>query len=418
MSIIGSIFTASSALSGFGNLISITGDNIDNLNTVGYKTSRPQFADLLPTLQGQIETGHGARLADVGKPFQQGALETTPNVTDLAVEGNGFFIVKNAISGTSYYTRAGQFHLDSGSKLVNEAGLAVQGSAGDISIATAPTAAAQATSNLALQFNLDASSASPTAAFPSTSDASPSAWASASNFSSVTTIYDAQGNAHDLTFLFRKSGPNTWEYRVVAKRSELDSSASNSSELRQVAAAGALVFTPDGQLDTSLSDVTDISGLDWLTGGSQNISSGNLNFAGTVQYDQPSTLFSASQDGFAQGSFTGFTIDAQGVITSRFSNGTNAVLGTIALANFADIDDLDPQGNTLFLPTAESGSAQTGLPSQGGFGSIVSGALELSTIDLAQQFVSLISSQRAFQVNSRIITTADQMYADAANLKP
>src|SRR3989442_5207282 len=121
MSIIGSIFTASSALSGFGNLISITGDNIDNLNTVGYKTSRPQFADLLPTLQGQIETGHGARLADVGKPFQQGALETTPNVTDLAVEGNGFFIVKNAISGTSYYTRAGQFHLDSGSKLVNEA---------------------------------------------------------------------------------------------------------------------------------------------------------------------------------------------------------------------------------------------------------------------------------------------------------
>jgi len=417
VSITGSLFTASAALNAFGNSISVVGDNIDNLNTVGFKTSRSLFADLLPTVSAQIETGHGVRLGDVSKPFQQGAIETTPNVTDLAVEGNGFFIVANATTGASYYTRAGQFHLDSTGKLVNESGLALQGSSGDITLGNVSTVPAQATSTITLQFNLDASAAPPTAAFPSASDASASAWTSASNFSSVTTIYDTQGNAHDLSFLFRKTAPDTWEYRVVAHRSELDSQAPNSSELRQVATPGSLVFTPDGQLDTSLSTATDISGLNWLAGGSQSIPAGSLGFAGTVQYAQPSALFGASQNGYGAGAFEAITIDSQGVITGRFSNGITTTLGTITLANFVNIDDLDPQGDTLFLPTPESGVAQTGAPSQGGFGSIVSGALELSTVDLAQQFILLISSQRAFQVNSRIITTADQMYADAANLK-
>jgi flagellar hook protein FlgE len=142
-----------------------------------------------------------------------------------------------------------------------------------------------------------------------------------------------------------------------------------------------------------------------------------MSFAGTVQYDQPSALLSASQDGFAQGTLIGLTIDGQGVINGKFSNGTTHALGAITLANFANVDDLDPQGDTLFSPTAESGAAQSGAPGQGGLGNIMSGALELSTVDLAQEFVSLISSQRAFQMNSRVITTADQMYTVAANLK-
>jgi flagellar hook protein FlgE len=125
-----------------------------------------------------------------------------------------------------------------------------------------------------------------------------------------------------------------------------------------------------------------------------------------------------SQDGYGAGTFDSMSIDGQGVITGRFSNGTTKTLGTVALANFANVDNLDPQGDTLFLPTIESGGAQTGTPNQGGLGSILSGSLELSTVDLAQQFVALISLQRAFQVNSRALTTADQMYADAVNIKP
>jgi flagellar hook protein FlgE len=231
------------------------------------------------------------------------------------------------------------------------------------------------------------------------------------------TIYDAQGTAHDLTFFFRKTAPNIWEYRIAAPRSELDASSSSSADLRQVSAPGTLIFTSNGQLDAVASTVTDVSGLNWINGAVQTISAASLNFAGTVQYDQPSALLSTSQDGFAQGSFMGFTIDAQGVISGKFTNGTTQTLGAITLANFANVDDLDPLGDTLFSPTFESGAAQTGAAGQGGLGNILSGALELSTVDLAREFVSLISSQRAFQVNSRVITTADQMYATASNLK-
>lgn len=416
MSISGSLSIASTALDVFSDSINVAGDNIANLNTVGFKTSRLAFADLLPSVSGDIESGNGVQLDDVRTPFQQGTFETTANVTDLGVEGNGFFTVKDANTGSFYYTRAGQFHLDSTGTLVNDSGLRLQGSAGDITIENGLTNPAQATTSLALGLNLDASSATAPTSFPTAPDASPSAWAAGSNYSSVMRIYDAQGTAHDLTFFFRKTAPNNWEYRVAAQRSELDASSPNSSDLRQVSAPGTLVFTPNGQLDAGASTVTDISGLNWINGAVQTISAAGLNFAGTTQYDQPSTLLSASQDGFSHGAFSGFTIDGQGVITAKFSNGTTRALGTITLANFANVDDLDPQGDTLFAPTAASGAAQSGAPGQGGLGHIMSGALELSTVDLAQEFVSLIVSQRAFQVNSRVITTADQMYTVASNL--
>jgi flagellar hook protein FlgE len=410
------MFIATTGLNAFSNSINVAGDNIANLQTVGFKTSRLGFADLLPTITGDIETGHGVTV-DASKPFQQGAFETTPNVTDLGIEGNGFFTVKDADTGTSYYTRAGQFHLDSTGTLVNDSGLRLQGSAGDIAIGNSLTNPAQATTGIALSLNLQASASTPAAGFPAGPDASSSAWTAGSNYSSVMTIYDAQGTVHDLTFFFRKTAPNTWEYRIAARRSELDASSPNSADLREVSAPGTLEFTANGQLDAAASTVTDISGLNWINGAVQTISANNLNFTGTVQYDQASALLSASQDGLAQGELSGFTIDGEGVITGRFSNGTSRVLDVISLANFANVDDLDPQGDTLFLPSAESGGAQSGTPGQGGLGNIMSGALELSTVDLAHEFVSLIASQRAFQMSSRVITTADQMYTVAANLK-
>jgi flagellar hook protein FlgE len=417
MSITGSMFVASGGMETYGEAIGITGNNIANFNTVGFKESRYTFADLMPTVDANIETGDGVRVADVGKPFQQGALETTPNVTDLAISGNGFFVVRDGTTNTLSYTRAGQFHLDNAGRLVNQSNLILQGSAGDVTIGSSPTVPAQATTSLALQLNLDAGAAVPGAVFPAGPDAPGGAWVSASNFSSLATTYDSLGNAHDLTFLYRHTGPNTWEYRVLAPRNQLDAGAPNSTDLREVSAPGTLIFTPAGQLDTGLSTLTDINGLTWVNGASQTIAAGSLSFAGTVQYAQPTFLSSISQDGFAQGSFVDMSIDPQGLITGRFSNGTNQVLGGIILANFANVDDLDPLGDTLFAPTLKSGGAQSGVPDQNGLGSVTSGTLELSTVDLAKQFVSLISSQRAFQVNSRVVTTADQMYAVAAQLK-
>lgn len=417
MTITGSMLVASGAMDMFGNSMAVTGDNIANLNTVGFKSTRFTFDDIMPTVSGEMEIGRGARLADVGKPFQQGALETTSNVTDLAITGNGFFIVRDPLSGVLSYTRAGQFHLDSNGRLVNEGNQILQGTGGDITISSTLTIPAQATSSLALQYNLDASSTTPAAAFPAALDASASSWLGASNFSSVTTVYDSQGESHDLTFLFRLSAPGTWDYRVVAQRNQLDAAAPSSTDLRAVSAPGTLVFDSSGQLDVGASTITDINGLTWTNGASQTISAANLDFSGTVQFARPSSLLSVVQDGSAAGTLSGISIDAQGNIQGGFTNGTNQNLGSIVLANFANVDDLDPIGDTLFAPNFESGAAQTGTPGLDGFGSINSGTLELSTVDLAQQFVSLIGLQRAFQVNSRVVTTADQMYSIAAELK-
>jgi flagellar hook protein FlgE len=418
MSISSSMLLAGGAMETYSNTLAVAGDNIANSNTVGFRESRFILEDLLPTVNGSNETGQGVRLADVTKPFQQGALETTPNATDLAVSGSGFFIVRDPRTSALYYTRAGQFHLDGSGRLVNVSGLVLQGTAGDIAIGASPTLPAQATSRVALTLNLDAGQTTPSQAFPAGPDATSGAWIAAANFSSSMTVYDSLGAAHDLLFLYRRTGTNTWEYRVVAARSELDPSAPNSAELREVSAPGTLVFTSTGQLDAAASTLTDMNGLNWVNGASQTIAASGLSFAGTVQYGQPSFVFSAQQDGSPQGFLTSINIDGQGVITGRFSNGQSRALGGIVLANFTNVDDLEPLGDTLFQPTIESGPAKTGVPDQNGLGSIVSGTLEMSTVDLAEQFISLITSQRAFQANSQVVSTASEMYAVAVELKP
>lgn len=416
MSIVGSLFVASNALDVLSNALSVAGDNIANLNTVGFKASRIEFADLLSTIDGQLEIGHGVRLADVNKLFQQGALETTQSVTDLAIEGGGFFILKNG-AGETFYSRAGEFQLDATGNLVNPLGLFLQGASGNISLGAVLTLPAQATANLGMKVNLDAAAATPGAAFPAGPDAGSAAWNAAGNFSLVTTVYDSAGDSHDLTFVFRKNGANNWEYRVLGKRSELDAAASTSTDLRDLGAGGTLQFNPDGSFNIAGSTVSGITGVSWIGGGTQTIAPGSLSFDGSVQYAQPSSLMSLSSDGNGVGFLTGVSIDGGGVITGRYSNGATRPVGTIDLANFTSPEGLDPAGDGLYRETAESGAALTGTPGQDGLGNLVAGALEMSTVDLAREMVTLIMSQRSFQINSKVITVADQMYAVATQLK-
>lgn len=417
MSIIGSMYTASTALDAFGASMAVMGHNIANLNTAGFKASRVDFADVLPTTLGEIESGHGVLIADTQRVFTQGAFESTSNVTDLAIGGNGFFIVRDAAGG-SYYSRAGQFQLDHAHNLVNAHGYFLQGTAGNISLAGQQTQPAQATATIDASFNLDAGASTPLTSFPATLDASQSAWSSASNFSMITPIYDTQGAAHDLNFFFRKTSPNTWEYRVSAARSELDATAPNSTDLRQLGSGGTLRFDSNGSFNPALSTIADISGLTWVNGAAnQDIPAAGLRFAGSTQYAKASTLTGFVQDGWPPGTLKSIDIDAQGNVRGLYSNGNAQLIDVIQLAHFTNAANLDPFGDTLFLPTAESGAAQVGLPQSGGRGSIVSGALELSTVDLATEFVTMIASQRAFQVNSQVIATADEMYSVAAELK-
>jgi flagellar hook protein FlgE len=422
MSIIGSMYNASSALGAFGGSMAVVGHNIANLNTAGFKASRVNYADVLPTVYGEFEAGHGVYVVSAERQFTQGAFESTSSNTDLAIGGNGFFIVRDSAGG-SYYTRAGQFHLDESYNLVNPGGYFLQGATGNISLAGQQTIPAQATTTLDMRFNLDAAATTPALGFPA-GDASPSSWLSASNASMITTVYDSQGAAHDLTFLFRKTAPNAWDYRVVGERSELDAAAPNSTDLRELG-GGTVAFNADGSFNATAG--TGISGMTWVNGAaSQTIAAGNITFApatattpptGSTQYAQPSTLNNLVQDGRPQGDLKSIDIDAQGNVRGLYSNGVSQLIDTIQLAHFVNPDDLDPFGDTLFLLTLDSGAPQVGLAGSGGRGDIVSGTLELSTVDLAEEFVTMLASQRAFQMNSRVITTAEEMYSVAAELK-
>ena len=417
MSITGSMFIAQTAIDAFSESMNITGHNIANLNTVGFKASRLEFADIMPSIWEAFESGHGVQIADATRSFRQGAIETTSSVTDLAVDGAGFFVLRDA-NGESFYTRAGGFHVDENGNLVNPSGLLVQGAAGNISLANLKTIGATPTTQVQLAFNLDASSVTPATPFPLGPDASENTWFSASNFSLVTPIFDDGGQSHDLIYLFRKSGPNTWDYRVVAARNELDPLALTSTELTQVSPGGTLTFTSNGGLDVAGSAIGDISGLSWVGGGTtQPISGTSQDLTGTVQYGRPSGLLSMRQDGAFEGRFTGLRIDGQGVITAQYSNGQSRLLDTLVLATFPNVEGLNPLGDSLLDETLESGAAQIAAAGQNGRGSILSGALELSTVDLAREFISLLVSQRSFQMNSRVITIADEMLTVATDLK-
>ena len=429
MSLTSSLYTGVTGLITHGKSLAVVGNNLANVNTVGFKRSRAEFADLLTTTEGRLEFGHGVRMSDTTRLFTQGALQTTESVTDLAIQGNGLFVVKDAV-GNTFYTRAGQFHVDKLGRLVNSEGHSVQGfqvsetgapigGLESITLGDGVAAIPTVTTKLTLAANLDATSVKPTEDWPggSGTDAPQEDWLAASNFSTTVTVYDSLGKAHDLTFLFRKTETNTWEYRAVAPIKDLQAEPENPENWMAVA-EGSLKFNNDGTLDAEGSTLNDIT-LTGLVDGAADLSivAANLDFTGFTQYAQASSVSVIQQDGTAAGSLVSISIDQQGLMTGRFSNGSLRTLYRVALAQFPSVEGLLPVGNTLFAQSSESGDPLLGTPGTGSFGTVISGGLELSTVDVTQEFVSLIASQRGFQVNSRVVTVADQMYEEVANLK-
>jgi flagellar hook protein FlgE len=413
MSISSSLYTAESALSATDYWMSVIGNNIANMNTVGFKSAQADFADLFASAQGWLQFGHGVQLAGTRRLETQGAIEGTGAALDLAVAGRGFFILRDG-GGNLFYTRAGQFTLDAGGTIVNAGGLALQGPNGNIALTGGLTLPGRQTTALRLGLNLDASETTPAGAFPAGPDAASSAWFAAGNYSTGFSLYDSAGGQHDLTFVFRKTGANTWEYRALAKRSEIDAGAPASADLRRIG-SGTLTFDSAGALTNSTGG---IGAVNWAGGAaSQALNGANLNFTGATQFAAASAVNVLSQNGFASGTLTRITIGADGAIVGEYSNGGTRPFGQIELANFANSAGLDAIGNSLLAVSADSGAAVTGLPGQGVFGAVLSGSLEMSNVDLPREFVNMILTQRSFQVNSRVITVADRMYEVAANLK-
>jgi flagellar hook protein FlgE len=430
MALTGALFAGVSGINSNGNAMNIIGDNIANANTIGFKSSRAVFSDLLSADVGGTKIGLGSRLAASDRLFVQGGVETTNSNTDLAIQGHGLYILRDSQGGT-FYSRAGEFNVDKDGNLANPAGLAVQGIQLDSNgnpisgltniVISQLVVSPVETSKIGLALNLDATKAAPTATLPTDAAATedtPGNWFAGANFSTVVTEYDSLGQGHDLTFLFRQSGTaNEWEYRVVANAAEI--SGGTAGDLQQVnAAGGLLVFNSDGTLDATNSNITDIGPITWANGSNaQSVTAANMVFTGSTQFALPSSVSQQSQNGSQSGILKGISIGNDGVITGQFTSGGNQPLFRIALADFANPQGLAHVGNSLYLQSPESGAPLTGSPGDGSFGSVLSGSLELSTVDLATEFVKMVTTQRGFQASSRTITVTDTLLEEVSNLK-
>ncbi|MGH7872636.1 MAG: flagellar hook protein FlgE [Candidatus Binatia bacterium] len=433
MALTGALFAGVSGINSNGNAMNIIGDNVANANTVGFKSSRAVFFDLLSADVGGTKIGLGSRLAASDRLFVQGGVETTNSSTDLAIQGRGLFVLKDAAGGT-FFSRAGQFSIDKDGNLANPAGLSVQGIQLDVDgnpvsgltnvVINRTVVAPVPTTTVGIAANLDATSTTPTGPIPADAagtSAAPGTWFAGANFSTVVTTFDSLGQGHDLTVFFRKTGTaNQWAYRVAANAGEI--TGGTAGNLQQVNAVGGLLaFNPDGSLDTTAPTatlVTAIGPIAWANGAtSQSIPAANFGFTGTSQFALPSSVSQVNQDGSQSGILKGISIGTDGVITGQFTSGGNQPLFRLALADFANPQGLAHLGNSLYLESQQSGVALTGSPGDGSFGTVLSGSLELSTVDLATEFVKMVTTQRGFQASSRTITVTDTLLEEVSNLK-
>lgn len=423
-----SLFTAVSGMNANGTALSVISDNVANMNTTGFKSSRAAFGDILSQQIGESQVGRGVLLTDVASQFTQGTFENTASVLDMAVDGDGLFVMKDS-SGT-YYTRAGQFSVDKDGYVVNSSGIILQGylysdtgtatsALGDINVSSV-NSAPNDTLNVELSANLDSGATIP-AAF-SVNDPN-----TTSNFSTSITAYDSLGNGHNVNVYFRKSAEavtgNTWAWYAVVDAAD---SLSGNTEIQ---AQGTLGFTSDGFLDTE-SAVTYplVGGFDFNGGaaaaqaidfdfGTSITTDGGSGRDGTTQYSGESATSFQSQDGYSSGSLKSITISQDGTMTGIFTNGQTRGLAQLALAKFISPTGLTKMGRGLYAESTESGQPVITTPGSSGTGAVLSNTLELSNVDLAEEFVKMILSQRGFQANSRVISTSDELMQELVNLK-
>ena len=424
MSIYKAMWTGVSGLAAEGQALGVVGDNIANSNTLGFKMSRAMFEDVLGGAVGQ-NVGGGVRMNRAQQIFSQGTMINTGQPTDVALTGEGFFVVKGSMDGVTgdFFTRAGNFLPDANGFLVSPQGLRVQGygvnpdgtigsTLGDIQFPTAPLPP-KASTEFELNGSLDANATVPAVAPFNPADPD------TSNFSTTMKVFDSLGNSHDLTVYFEKTGANTWDYHVVADGAELDPPVPGLDEI----GTGTLTFDSNGALDDhvvslaaspSFLGATPNQAIDLDFGTS--IAAGGTGLDGITQPAGASSV-SASGDGYASGTLSGVRIESDGQVMGVYSNGEDMPLAQLAVAKFASNDGLGRAGHNSWIATRKSGEAMIGKAGEGGRAAVVSGALEQSNVDIAGQFVAMISHQRAFQANSKTITTADEMLQEVVNLK-
>jgi len=398
-----------SGLNAAAKNLDIIGNNVANSNTVGYKGSSATFSDVYANSlagAGGTAIGIGTAVSSVQQSFAQGNINVSSNPLDVAINGQGFFRMSN--NGTITYTRNGQFSLDKSGYIISGTGAHLTGypatSTGTITTSTPvdlrlsqADLSPRATAEASIVCNLDGrSSTLSAAAFNSSNTAT---YNSATSMST----YDSLGNAHTLSLYFVKTAANVWQ--VFGEQDGVSTGA-----------VGGVTFLPSGAIDTTATTLPfNVSAA--LTTGATSPLAYTLDFTGTTQFGSTFGINELSQDGYASGRLSGFSIGSDGVILGRYTNGQSRAQGQAVLANFTNPNGLQPLGNNAWGETPQSGASLVGAPGTGSLGVMQSGAVEYSNVDLTAELVNMITAQRVYQANAQTIKTQDQVLQTLVNLK-
>lgn len=421
---IGSLYSGISGLKANTSAMSVIGDNIANVDTTGFKVSKVSFSNVFSASLGQsaMQIGRGVTMSGIAANWNSGTVETTSNVTDMAINGEGMFIVNDSAGSAQYYTRAGQFQFDNTGYLINQDGFRVQGypisTAGvygamtDISLPVA-NSVPSATNELTMSLNLDAGATTP--------------------YNTTVMVYDSLGNPVDLTFTFTRDttpdlgGAVEWDYTVTSTNTAL--TITPASLTLGFDSSGALVpanSTGATASQTSLGSghaisITGLAPAANMTGANavvwRFLDTGSATDGSVTSYAGTSAKNSQTQNGYPTGMLQGISVDEDGIFTGLYSNGTLLNFARVGIADFAAYSGLQKQGGNLYTSSLASGQPVYLMPNQGGVGAIAPSSLEMSNVDLATEFVELITTQRAFQANSKVITTSDEVLSELINIK-
>ena len=417
--------TFSASLSGLNanqQKLSVIGNNLANINTVAYKASTVNFADLVSQSVGgpssnPMQIGLGVGTASITPNFVQGGVESTGIATNVAIQGNGFFLIGDP--SERVYTRAGNFAFDSTGALVTSDGQYVQGytaldpitgqvntsgQPGNIIVSPGVLRTPVASTNFGTVANLD------------------SRTTVGSNFTSSVQIYDALGEPHVATIQFTKTGAGAWNYTMSVPGAEVTGGTAGTPTN---IATGTMTFDNTGRLATvnggAAADLT-ITSPAWKNGAKAVNFSWDLvdanGVASLTQYGSPSATASVTQNGAPTGAVSSLvSVNEDGQLIASFGIGRTVVVGQLAMATFNNPQGLIKSGNNFFSETVESGSPSVGVAGTGGRGTLIGSALEQSNVDIAQEFTQMILAQRGYQANSKSITVADELLLETLNLK-
>lgn len=439
-SIINGLFSGRSGISSHGNAIAVIGDNISNASTIGFKSSRAEFEDLIAGGQSSGKVvGSGSSTSAISTIFEQGTLEFSSRPLDLAIDGNGFFVVRND-EGTRYYTRAGNFKVDSQGFITTQGNLNVLGfpangsgalenlNVNTISQDSVSTTRLTVAGNVTASADIIAPGAIPatTAAGSTVNAATTTTFGDlndAAEFSTVVEIFDSLGASHTITYFYFHTGQGEYTVRGYVNSEETDDPASTVTEVgrpRQITGGAVtefdMQFGGDGiRTNPPTATAPDMTAVIGWSNGAQD-STIEVFMDPFTQYANPSNIQSINQNGQGVGAVTSVSIEDDGSIFALLSNGQSAIIGTVGLINFSNPEGLTRIGNQLLQQSNSSGEPIVGAPLTGTLGAIQSGSVELSTVDIADQFVKLITVQRGFQANSRIITTINQLLTEIIQL--